>query len=172
MRGDARLLADDHGINVHDLPPLCPEQLRHGTQQSHTVGPSKSRVGVGEQLPDVTKAGSAQQRVHDGMRQDVGVTVAQQAIAFPQSKSTEHQRPPRRETVGIEAHTHPEPEVFGLAAAHRRRSASICSARRRSERSVILMFCEEPWTIVNLPPSASTNAASSVARNNTSSGAR
>ena len=86
--------------------------------------------------------------------------------------------------MGVEAEAHAECAVAAgaveprLPAASprpgppqsRRRSARICSARRRSTRSVILKFSGEPSTTATRPPRASTSEASSVAAARTSSG--
>ena len=62
--------------------------------------------------------------------------------------------------MGVEAEAHPQ---RGSGLRHRLRSARICSAWRRSTRSVILKFSGEPSTTATRPPRASTSEASSVA---------
>ena len=54
--------------------------------------PAKRRVGVGEVVADVLQAGRPEQRIHDGVRQHVGVAVAQQAVVLAQSYPAQHQR--------------------------------------------------------------------------------
>ena len=59
-------------------------------QQPQAVGAAPGLVGVGEHGPDVAHSRRPQQRINDGMADDVGVTVALQA-ATRHAHAAEHQ---------------------------------------------------------------------------------
>src|SRR4051794_36053655 len=62
-------------------------------------------------LADISKAGSAEQSVGDGVEHDVGVAVTGKAAAVRHLDAAEHHRPLAREGVDVEAHAGPRAET-------------------------------------------------------------
>ena len=73
-----RRLSCDDAIDVDDLVALFAHLGRHRRQQLHGIGPLPFGIGVGEELADVAAADGAEQRIRHGMRQHIGVGVAEQ----------------------------------------------------------------------------------------------
>ena len=78
MRRHLRRLSCDDAIDVDDLVALFAHLGRHRRQQLHGIGPLPFGIGVGEELADVAAADGAEQRIRHGMRQHIGVGVAEQ----------------------------------------------------------------------------------------------
>ena len=71
-----------HGYDVHRLVSGLTEQYHRPFQQDEAGDALQGRVGVWERLADVPQAGGAQQGVHDGVGEHVGVRMPQQSL-FP-----------------------------------------------------------------------------------------
>ena len=77
--------------------------LGHLRQQHERVGARIRRVGVGEQLADIARARRAEQRVGNGMRQLVGVGVAQEALMMRNVDAAQNELAVGRERMDVEA---------------------------------------------------------------------
>ena len=73
-----RALADDNGVYIRHLPGLAYEHP-HLAQKPYRIGVFITFVGVGEVVTDVFEAGGAQHGVGDGVSEDIGVGVTDQA---------------------------------------------------------------------------------------------
>ena len=71
----------DHGaVDVADLPAVFLHPAQRRGQQDRRICAPKLRIGVGEMGTDVAERRRPQQRVGDGMQQDVRIRMAQQAM--------------------------------------------------------------------------------------------
>ena len=78
--GQLGLLAEQGGIDVHDLPALLPHDACHMLRQLQAVGTGVGGVGIREVLADVAQRGSTQHSVHHSVGQHIGIRVAQQTL--------------------------------------------------------------------------------------------
>src|SRR5450830_320426 len=81
VRRQLRLLGDDGGVDVANRVAGGYHAVGHFAQQGARVGAGEHGVGVRKMLADVAQGGGAQHGVDDGVQQDVGVRVAEQAEA-------------------------------------------------------------------------------------------
>ena len=96
-----RLLAEDGGIDVLDLPAVLPDDAGHMAGQHQAVSPGIFGVGIREVLPDVAQSRCAQHSVHDGVGQHVGVGMAQQALLIRDLHTAQDQLAALHETMNI-----------------------------------------------------------------------
>ena len=75
---DLGSLRDQRGVDIHHSVALLPEMLSYPFQQQHTGNVVKRRVVIREQLADIPGGDRAQQRIHNGVRQHVGIGMAVQ----------------------------------------------------------------------------------------------
>ena len=102
VRGDLRLLADEHAIRVDEHPALL-AHLRVGlTQQVEAVGAAEALVARREQRADVAEPGSAEQRVDQRVREHVAVGVAGEAARMVDRHAAEHERHAVDERVRVD----------------------------------------------------------------------
>jgi hypothetical protein len=89
-----RSLAHHGAIHVARFPPGGPDPSRHLAQQHEAVGPRERGIRVGEVLADVAQPGRAEQGIRGGVRQHVGVAVADQAALGGEDDPAQHEDPP------------------------------------------------------------------------------
>jgi hypothetical protein len=85
-------LRDHRAVDVDRPPAGLPHRRQRARQQHHGIGAGELGGGVGEMAADVAQAGGAEQRVGDGVRQRVGIRMAQQAVAVRDAHAAEDQR--------------------------------------------------------------------------------
>jgi hypothetical protein len=119
--------------DVDRTPAGLPHRRQRARQQHHGVGAGELGGGVGEVTADVAQAGGAEQRVGDGVRQRVGIRMAQQAVAVRDAHAAEDQRAAFDETVHVPALADAQVDVHG-------RFLSRVSASAKSSGSVTLKF--------------------------------
>ena len=77
--GDLGLLAGNGAVGIDKLKAQLAHIVHHTGKQYHRIGTLVGRVGIGEQLADVSPAAGAQNGVGQGVREHIGIRVAQQA---------------------------------------------------------------------------------------------
>ena len=78
-------------------------------------------VAVGEVLADVAQPGGAEERVHDGVREDVGVGVPKEAAVVRDLDAAEDELAPFHESVGVPADAGSRRRVHGAPSGTSRR---------------------------------------------------
>ena len=79
MRRQLRCLSRNDAVDIDDLEsPLRAPCAATARQQLHGIGALAFGIGVGKELADVAAADGAEQRIGHGMRQHIGVGVAEQ----------------------------------------------------------------------------------------------
>ncbi len=73
--GNPRLLEDNGRIDIHHREAMLCKQIRNMLQEDKARDAFVPGVGIGKMLPDVSQRRSPEQRVTDGMEQDVGIGV-------------------------------------------------------------------------------------------------
>ena len=108
---------------------------RHLLQEIDRVGIAPALVGVGKVLAAVAEAGSAQQRVDGGVREDVGIGVPGEPLLRARDlHPAEHQRAPRGEPVRVVADTRPGAHPSGSRRRSRPSKTAISSTPAASAR--------------------------------------
>ena len=103
-RGDARLLADQDAVGVHDRPPRLAHLPVRLAQQLDAVGAAEPLVSRREQRADVAEPGGAEDRIGERMRDHVAVGVAREPTRVIEPHAAEHERDAVRERVRVDAH--------------------------------------------------------------------
>ena len=91
---------------------------------------------------DLPQRRRAEQSVHDGVRQHIGVAVAEQALFIRHLYAAENEPPPLRQAVDVVAVSYAQARHSSASRSSRRRR--IASATIRSSGVVILMFSSSP----------------------------
>ena len=76
------LLGKDYAIDIDQVMALLLQKPVDLGQEPATVGAGPGRVGIGKVQADITQTRRPQHGVHEGVKEDVGIGVAQQ----PQGK--------------------------------------------------------------------------------------
>ena len=134
MRRHLRALEHDGGVDVDHPQPLAAHQGRHLAQQRDRVGAAPALVGVGEVLADVAQPGRPQQRVHDRVREDVGVGVAGQAQLVLDAHAAEDQRAALDQAVGVVAQA--DHHVAPIGSVRRSRRSKTVSSSTPTSSSI------------------------------------
>ena len=135
------------------IAPLRAQQLGGMGEEEGRVRAFPARVGRREMLADVAEAGRAEQRVGDGMEDDVGIAVAGEAAAVRDCDAAEHDRPFAGEGVNVEAH----------AGARDQPAGQPLLGALRSRRGVVsLSSAGSPSTAATFMPAARRTVVSSV----------
>ena len=95
------LLGKYDAIEVHDLKTLLGDLMPGGLEHLARVAPLVARVSIRKQLADVPQGSGAQQRVGNGVQQNVGIAMAHRCEVEGNVDPTQPQRPPRREPVRV-----------------------------------------------------------------------
>ena len=139
---ELRSLRQNRRIKVDDGISRLTQPLRHTLEQQDARDPGVSRVRIGKELADIAQRRRAEQSVHDGVRQHVGVAVAEQALFIRHLYAAENESPPLRQAVDVIAVSDAQARHFSASRSSRRRR--IASATIRSSGVVILMFSSSP----------------------------
>ena len=157
VRGQAGRVGDDGAVRVGAREAAGGRHGDHLGQQGHAVGALPDGIRVGEVPAQVAQADRAQHGVGQRVAHGVGVAVTAQAAAALDDDAAQDERSMRVLGEAVDV------DPLADAHAHPSRSASRRSAAPRSSGSVILRLPGSPGTTCTVPPSASTNMASSVA---------
>lgn len=103
VRGHLGRLGNDGAVQIADLPAGLAHAPVGLGQQHHGVRALELGRGVGEELADIAQRGRTQQGVGDGMRQGVGVGVAQQAMGMRNGDAAQDQGAFGDQGVGVPA---------------------------------------------------------------------
>ena len=154
VRSQPRCVRHHGAVGIDRGVALLARHPHHLAQQVHAVGPFPGRVRVGEVAAQVAESHRAEDGIGQGMADGVGIAVPAQPPCPLNDDAPQHQGPVRivGEAVDVDA--------LSDAHAHPLRR---CSAVSRSAGVVIFRFRGSPGTTRTVAPSASTNAASSVA---------
>jgi hypothetical protein len=108
VRGQARPLGDDGGVQVGHGVTLAGYHARRLGQQSGAVRPGVCRVIGREVLTDVAQARRPQKGIDNSMKEDIGIAVATQADLTRYLDAPQPQRAALLKSVNIiaDAHTH------------------------------------------------------------------
>ena len=101
MRRDLRLLCNERGVDVDDAPLAKLHLPRRLLEKSFTRLIFPARIGVRKKVPDVRLAQRAQQRVADGVHQNVGVRVTVESLGVRDFDAAENELPPRDQLMNI-----------------------------------------------------------------------
>src|SRR5439155_3131445 len=132
-------------------------------------GAPPARIRVRKVRAEIAQAHSAQERVPDGVGQDIPVRVGVGAAIVRQRHASKNKRKSAREPVDIvaDADAKSAPEALRHEAPPARRCDSIAIT---SDGSVSFKFEGSPGTTATARPAASTSPASSVAPASVASG--
>ena len=139
---ELRSLRQNRRIKVDDGISRLTQPLRHTLEQQDARDPGVSRVRIGKELADIAQRRRAEQSVHDGVRQHVGVAVAEQALFIRHLYAAENEPPLLRQAVDVIAVSYAQTRHSSASRSSRRRR--IVSATIRSSGVVILMFSSSP----------------------------
>ena len=109
VRGDPRLLAEEHAVGIDELEPGLPHLPVRLREQAERVGAAEALVVGWEERADVAEPCRAEKRVGQRVRDDVPVGVAGEAVGMVDAHTAEHERDPRLEGVGV--HTDADAKV-------------------------------------------------------------
>ncbi len=92
VRRHFRRLSDNRDIEVTEAVSFGADTFPGFAQQLAAVRALESRIGIGEQLADITQRRSAQQGVGRGVQRNVAVGMGQQTFVVRDANATDHQR--------------------------------------------------------------------------------
>lgn len=111
MRSNLRRFRNDCTIHmIDDCSPGAKEPGRM-SQKQRRVGALPARIGRREMFADVAKAGRAQERIGQRMKDDVGIAVAGEPAAVRDFDAAEHDRAFTGKGMDIKAHAGPGAEA-------------------------------------------------------------
>ena len=108
VRSDARFLADEHAVGVHELPAGILDALVGDAEEVERRGALPLRLAGREERADVLQAGSAEQRVDERVREHVAVGVADEPARVLDPDTAEDERDAFGQDVRVDADPHPE----------------------------------------------------------------
>lgn len=88
-------------INVDNGEPVVYQQVADVLQQQKTRYPLVAWIGIREVFPDVSEPGCAEERIHDGVEQDVGVGVSVEPFPVRDLHSAKDQLAPFGKAVDV-----------------------------------------------------------------------
>ena len=103
VRSDLRCYQNQAAIKIADVVSLSPCSRKRFVQKDDGIRSLPSRVRGWEQSTDVGCSDRTQQRVRDGMQQDVSIGVAAQALIVRQHDAPDLQWNSGEEFVGVES---------------------------------------------------------------------
>ena len=103
MRKDFGALGEDHAIQIHNPPPRFGHPVAGDAEHPGRIPPPVGRIGVGKELADVAERCRPEERIGDGVEEDVGITVAEGHPIVRDRNPPEHERRARPEAVGVVA---------------------------------------------------------------------
>ena len=99
---DLRLLQHDERVDVDDAPAHARDAAPGLGEQVEAARAGPALVARREHRPDVVQAGGAEQRVAEGVADDVGVGVPLEAVGVRDLDAAEYERQARDEPVRVE----------------------------------------------------------------------
>ena len=103
VRGDLGLLTGNGAVGIDKLKAQIARIVHHASEQHHRVGALIGGIGVGEELADVSPAAGAQNSVGQGVREHIGIRVAQQAALVGNVDPADDASTPLHQTVDVVA---------------------------------------------------------------------
>jgi len=101
-----RRLRNYCGIHVHQFPAAHRDQPR-GFVKEHPAGRAfPARVRVREEMANIGLTQRSQNRVADGVHQDIGIGVSVESLRMWDFDSPENQLSPRDESVNVVTYSH------------------------------------------------------------------
>ncbi len=94
---------DDDRIDVANLPALAEDEFVYLGEELQAVGSLPLGIVRGEVVADITQAGGSEHGVHDGVGEDVGVAVADEAEFVVDFDATENEGAIGAEAVDVVA---------------------------------------------------------------------
>ena len=124
MRADAGGLRDQDGVAVHERVarrrrPCCQAAF----EELDARGAREARIVRREEIADVAERGGSEQRVDQGVADDVGVRVSFEAAIVLERHAPEHERAPGDEPVRVVARADAVAHPRGSWRASRPRNA-------------------------------------------------
>lgn len=101
VRGDFGLLAGNGAVGIDKLKAQLARIVHHTGKQHHRVGALIGRIGVGEQFADVSPAAGAQNGVGQGVREHIGIRVAQQTALIGNVDPADNTSTTLHQTVNV-----------------------------------------------------------------------
>ena len=89
---ELRTLGQQCGIDVFDPEAGIPDQCGDMGEQISAGGSGKALVGIREPQSDVPERGRAEQGIHNGVQQDIGIRMAEQSLFKRNGNASENQR--------------------------------------------------------------------------------
>ena len=139
---ELRSLRQNRRVNIHDRPARLRQTFPHPLKQQDAGKACVGCVRIGKELSDIAQRRRAEQSVHDGVRQHIGVAVAEQALFIRHLYAAENEPSPLRQAVDVVAVSDAQARHSSTSRSSRRRR--IASATIRSSGVVILMFSSSP----------------------------
>ena len=141
-----RPFQNDRGIHIPDPITPCGGERPHPFQQDQAGDVPVGGIRVRELPADVTQTRGAQDRVADGMDQDIGIRMALKPLFVRDFHPAQNQPSSGRKTVAVVAETD----------SHRVLPETILSPRARSSGVVTLILSASPGIIRTGIPVGST----------------
>ncbi len=91
VRGEFGALGDQRQVGIPQNIPLLLNEVDDVVQEPYTIGPTVTGIRVGKVLPEVSERQGAKQGVHQGMREDIGIGVSEQAPFMRNRNSSQDQ---------------------------------------------------------------------------------
>ena len=76
IRRNFRVLQNHRGIDVDNRYPVLCEQIAYVLEQKQARYAFEARIGIGKMFPDVPQARSTEQRIADGVQENIGIGMA------------------------------------------------------------------------------------------------
>ncbi len=106
--GKPGFLCDDGCVDVSNVPAPIAHHAEHGAEQVQAAGIFEPGVARWEVGPEISERRGAQEGIHEGMGQDVGIRIAGQSTLMRHVDAAQAQGPAGFERVNVE--TRPDPD--------------------------------------------------------------
>jgi hypothetical protein len=103
IRRNLRSFKTDRGIDVDNMEAMLRQEVAHMFQQDQARYAFVPRVGVREVLADITEAGRTCERIHDCVKENVGVGVTGETLAVLDLHAPEDELPPLLKAMDVVA---------------------------------------------------------------------
>ena len=103
--GNFRALQNDRSVDIDNRDPVLREEVAYVLEEKETRYPFEAWVSVGEMLPDVPEAGSAEQCIAEGMQENVCIGMAVQPLLVRDIDPTQDEFSPGGKPMNIVAKT-------------------------------------------------------------------
>ncbi len=101
VRSDLRRLQDHRRVHIEQGEPVLDKKITDVSQQEEARDSLETGVGIGEMFADVAQGGGPQQRVGDGMHQDVRIRMPVQPLRMGDINATQDQFPSFPEPMDV-----------------------------------------------------------------------